>query len=116
MTSLLLTEKEPARRGFLRSLIMAPAAALATHKLILPGETTPEERARRAWADFCAAMREISADADGWKIIAAGEFRASEHMPASAKPWLDLRTVHFENAKDPRCPELIVERHREIIL
>lgn len=34
---LLLTEEKPGRRGFLRSLIMAPAA-LATHKFILPAQ------------------------------------------------------------------------------
>ena len=41
MTSLFLTEKEPPRRGFLRSLVMAPAAAMATHRLILPADTIP---------------------------------------------------------------------------
>ncbi|MGJ0506552.1 MAG: hypothetical protein ACR652_05320 [Methylocystis sp.] len=48
MKPLLLTER-PARRGFLRSLIAAPAAALATHKLILPAQAlvTPGDAAAR---------------------------------------------------------------------
>ncbi|WP_442756606.1 hypothetical protein ACNHKD_08405 [Methylocystis sp. JAN1] len=45
---ILLTE-QPARRGFLRTLIAAPVAALATHKLILPAPAliTPEDAAAR---------------------------------------------------------------------
>jgi hypothetical protein len=114
MNPLLLTEQEPARRGFLRSLILAPAAALATHRLILPGETTPEERARRAWSEFSAAMREISVGADGWKILGAGDVKPLHELQAAS--WLSLALVHYENANDPRCPKLIIERHTELTL
>lgn len=46
--SLFLTEK-PSRRGFLRSLAVAPAAGLATHKLILPANAlvAPDDAASR---------------------------------------------------------------------
>lgn len=53
MSDLLLTEEaapQPARRGFLRTLITAPVAALATHRLILPGPVplvAPEDAAAR---------------------------------------------------------------------
>lgn len=43
----LLLQEQPTRRGLLRTLIAAPAAALATHKLILPAQasvTTPADR------------------------------------------------------------------------
>ncbi|WP_457797439.1 hypothetical protein [Methylocystis sp. S23] len=79
MKPIFLTE-EPARRGFLRTLITAPAAALATHRLILPGETSPKERARRAWAEFSAAMREMTAGDDGWVILGAGERKPFRYL------------------------------------
>jgi hypothetical protein len=60
---LLLTE-QPARRGFLRTLIAAPAAALATHRLILPAQAlaTPDDaaaRLQRHLAGVEAAMRDL---------------------------------------------------------
>lgn len=63
MKPLLLTER-PARRGFLRSLIAAPVAALATHKLILPAEALvkPDAAAARLAhhvAGAEAAFREL---------------------------------------------------------
>lgn len=47
--ALLLIEGKPARRGFLRNLVAAPAAALATHRLILPAEAlvTPADASAR---------------------------------------------------------------------
>jgi hypothetical protein len=114
MTRLLLTE-QPARRGFLRSLVMAPAAALATHRLILPNEDPPEDRARRAWADFSAAMREMTVDADGWRIVGAGEYKPFRHMPAEA--WLNIQTKHFIADLDPRTPPgAIIETWRRFPL
>ncbi len=63
MSDLLLTE-EPARRGFLRSLVMAPVAALATHRLIMPAQAlvTPDDAALRLkqhMAGVEAAMRDL---------------------------------------------------------
>ncbi|MGJ0507477.1 MAG: hypothetical protein ACR652_10130 [Methylocystis sp.] len=64
MKHLLFTEQEPARRGFLRSLVAAPVAALATHKLILPAQAlvTPDDAATRLahhLAGAEAAMRDL---------------------------------------------------------
>lgn len=64
MKGLLLTEQAPARRGFLRSLIAAPVAALATHRLILPAQAviTPDDAAARLQRHLDgaeAAMREL---------------------------------------------------------
>lgn len=63
MKPLLLTE-EPARRGFLRSLVMATGASAATHRLILPAQTiiTPENahaRLKEHLKGAEAAMREL---------------------------------------------------------
>ncbi|MBI1981703.1 MAG: hypothetical protein HYS63_09180, partial [Methylocystis sp.] len=63
MSDLLLTE-EPARRGFLRSLVMAPVAALATHRLIMPAQAlvTPDDaslRLKQHMAGVEAAMRDL---------------------------------------------------------
>lgn len=63
MKPLLLTE-EPARRGFLRSLVMATGAAAATHRLILPAQTivTPDSSHARLKAHLKGAeeaMREL---------------------------------------------------------
>lgn len=110
---LLLTE-EPARRGFLRSLVMAPFAALATHKLILPGQDSPEDRARRAWAEFSAAMREITAGEHGWLIVGAGERKPFRHTQGGA--FLNLRAIRYEVGSEPHIPAMIVEHHRELIL
>src|SRR4051812_40284603 len=58
-------EPRPARRGFLRTLITAPAAALATHRLLiapsLPALTgpSPEERLKRGLAEVEAAFRDM---------------------------------------------------------
>ena len=65
---LLLTE-EPARRGFLRSLVIAPVAALATHKLIVPAHAivTPDDAAERLRIHMNgveAAMRDLFPAAD----------------------------------------------------
>ena len=57
MTSLFLTEKEPPRRGFLRSLVMAPAAAMATHRLIMP--TDPAARLQHHLKGVEAAMADM---------------------------------------------------------
>jgi hypothetical protein len=59
---LLLTEEAPARRGFLRTLVAAPVAALATHRLILPARTIvedPAERLQRHVSGVEAAMRDL---------------------------------------------------------
>ena len=107
----LLTE-QTGRRGFLRGLILAPAAAVATHRLILPNEATPAERARRAWADFSAAMREMTAENHGWIVAGAGERKAFRDLPASA--WLDARAIEYVADTEPRAPRLIVERFHQI--
>jgi hypothetical protein len=115
MTKRLLLQEQPARRGFLRTLITAPAAALATHRLILPGEISPEERARRAWAEFSAAMREMTAGDDGWVILGAGERKPFRHLEGHG-PAISLRAVQYVEGAEPLAPKLIVERHREISL
>ncbi len=109
---LLLTE-EPCRRGFLRSLIAAPVAALATHRLILPGHDFPQERARRAWREFSAAMNEITAEDHGW-VLMGGEKKPFRHLDEGN--FINPRAIRYEPGAQPRAPRLIIERHREIIL
>jgi len=111
---LLLIEQAPARRGFLRSLVMAPVAALATHRLILPGEVSQEDRARRAWAEFSAAMTAITANESGWMVI-GGERRPFQDL-RNQGPFLNLRAIFYETDGDPRARSSLVERHRELLL
>jgi hypothetical protein len=64
----LLLQEQPARRGFLRNLIAAPVAALATHKLILPAQAlgAPEDAAARLQYHLDgveSAMRDLFPDA-----------------------------------------------------
>lgn len=59
------SEPRPARRGFLRTLITAPAAALATHRLLIapsaPIITTAdaEQRLKRGLAEVEQAFRDL---------------------------------------------------------
>jgi len=73
ITDLLLTEKEPARRGFLRTLVAAPIAALATHRLILPEQKiiTPDDAAERLRTHVQGAeeaMRDLFASDARWPV------------------------------------------------
>src|SRR5437762_3313635 len=67
---ILLTEESaeprPPRRGFLKTLITAPIAAVATHKLLLPSPTAPivtpadaAARLKRGLAEAEAAFRDL---------------------------------------------------------
>lgn len=110
--SIILTE-EPARRGFLRSLLVAPALALATHRLILPGESSPRERAKRAWSQFSAAMDEITiAEGEhGWTIRNATNRQRFRQLEEST--YLDLRAINYtvdRNGVD------IHEEHRRLAI
>ena len=59
-----------------RALSIIPAIGAAT---IVPAATvaahneTPEERAARAWAEFEAAMNELTAETDGWQVMAGSK-------------------------------------------
>jgi hypothetical protein len=47
----LLLQEQPSRRGLLRTLIAAPVAAMATHKLILPAQADVAPAEREALLD-----------------------------------------------------------------
>ncbi len=51
------------------TLIGRPAAAVPlVQAAALPSLDDPRQRARYAWEAFSAAMRELTADADGWRV------------------------------------------------
>lgn len=87
------------RRTFLRGA--APAAAFAVAAAPASAAVTPEERARRAWAEFSDAMRDLVADGEGWMIV-AGDRTAS---PDGAYMTL-TRTHRFA---DPQYPSVTLE-------
>lgn len=98
------------------TLIGRPAAAVPlVQAAALPTLDDPRQRARYAWEAFSAAMREMTADADGWCIIGA-----AERITPLPGPWpqvgqfLRLATIHYvyEPRKDPARP-FVYERHRE---
>ncbi len=95
------------RRTFL--IAAAPAAALAVSTASAHSSASAEERARRAWQQFSAAMRELTTEADGWVIVGAGERRGSG-------AWLNLSRIDYEHDSNPCLPSLVVERHRKIKL
>ena len=117
------------RRGFLRglglvslpligggvTLIGKPAATVPLlQAAAAPMLSDPRERARYAWEAFSAAMREITADADGWLVMGAGERKPFGHLPGGS--FLTLKSVHYRPGNEPQAPLLIVEKWRDIDL
>jgi len=115
------------RRHFLRGLVTLPligggvtligrpsAPVPLVQAAAMPALGNPAERARYAWEAFSGAMRDLTVSADGWRITGAGDVRGCGYV----EPYSFLRTVavHYERDTEPRCPGLIVERHREIDL
>jgi len=114
------------RRSFLRGLVSLPligggvtligrpsAPVPLVQAAAMPALGDPAERARYAWEAFSGAMRELTADAHGWRILGAGEVRG--HGYVAANSYLKLAAVHYETGVE-HSPSLIVERHEEIAL
>ena len=118
------------RRTFLRGLVSLPligggvtligqpaAAVPLVQAAALPTFDDPRQRARYAWEAFSAAMLDLTAGADGWRVNGAGAMR----MPfdRDAVTYCHLAEVSFDVSREPatsRRPGLVVERHREIHL
>lgn len=103
------------------TLIGRPAAPVPLADVaVAPILADPRERARYAWEAFSAAMREITAGSHGWVVIGAAERKphpgvcGGHSVPGGS--FLRVGSVHYTTGEDPRCPRLIVERHREIDL
>ncbi len=80
-----------------------------------PALGNPRERARYASEAFSGAMRELTAGADGWCVLGAAErLTPLPYLPAVA--FMRVAAIHYVRDSDPRCPGLIVERHREFDL
>ena len=119
------------RRSFLRGLVSLPLigggvtligrpamAVPLVQAAALPTLDDPRQRARYAWEAFSAAMREITADADGWCVIGAAERWTP--LP-SAHPntggFLRVAGVHYVDERRPGASHpFMVERHAEIEL
>ena len=118
------------RRSFLRGLVSLPligggvtliGAPSTPVPLVqaaaVPTLDDPRQRARYAWEAFSAAMLDLTAGADEWRITGAGAMR----MPCGRDPvtYCHLAEVSFDVNREPassRRPGLVVERHREIQL
>ncbi len=119
------------RRSFLRGLVSLPligggvtligrpaAAVPLIQAAALPTFDDPRQRARYAWEAFSAAMRDLTADADGWCILGAAE--RTTPLPG---PWpqtgsfLRVGAINYvyEPRQDPARP-FIYEKHREVEL
>jgi len=115
------------RRSFLRGLVTLPLIGGGVTLIGQPSAPVPlvqaaamrtlddpRQRARYAWQAFSSAMSDLTASADGWRILGAGVVRGCGYV----EPGSFLRTVavHYVRDTEPRCRGLIVERHREIDL
>ncbi|WP_237479249.1 hypothetical protein [Lichenibacterium dinghuense] len=109
------------RRSFLTGLVSLPligrpaAAVPLIQAAALPTLDDPRQRARYVWEAFSAAMRDLTADAHGWRIRGAGEAHAFRTLaPVS---FLNVASIHYEvGLPGLRPADLIVERHRDLDL
>lgn len=93
--------------GALFALPVAPAIAVCTAPpaaepidMGIPMPTPdPLERARRAWAEFSAAMDAMTLDAHGWMVLGAGHRRPFPGVRTSDSRWLNV--VRIELAASP---------------
>ena len=122
------------RRTFLRGLVSLPlisggvtligrpaAAVPLVQAAALPAFDDPRQRARYAWEAFSAAMRDVTADADGWCILGAAERWTPLPGPhPNTGSFLRVASVHYVDEPygwGPNASRLIqVERHREFSL
>jgi len=103
------------RRSFIAwagpALVSAPAALS-----VLPSAAAdPHERARRAWADFCAAMDEIADDANGgWFLLGAGNRKPYGNLPGGS--FITPVKIQYVVEQEPRVARgsMLVERHEPI--
>ena len=93
------------------TLIGRPAAPVPLMQaLAVPAISDPNERARYAWEAFSAAMAEVSAGYDGWRV--QGGCRCSL---GTGEAWVEAQGVHTLRSTELRCPDLIIERHHRIV-
>ena len=117
------------RRAFLQGLVSLPligggvtligrpsAAVPLVQAAALPTLDDPRQRALYAWEAFSGAMRELTADAHGWRILGAGDVRGRSYIEPYS--YLRVAAVHYETGAERRISpaSLIVERHREFDL
>ena len=118
------------RRGFLRGLVSLPligggvtligrpsAAVPLVQAAALPTLDDPRQRARYAWEAFSGAMREITANAHGWRILGAGEARGFGYVQPHA--YCHVAEIIYEPDRNPIRSDdrkLIIETHRDLYL
>ncbi len=119
------------RRTFLRGLVSLPligggvtligrpaAAVPLVQAAALPTFDDPRQRARYAWEAFSAAMGDLTADADGWRILGGGEMTTPlpGAYPGTGR-WLRLAAVHYVDERKPGASRpFTVDRSYEIAL
>jgi len=117
------------RRSFLRGLATLPligggvtlvgipgAPVPLSQAMAAPALGNPRERARYAWEAVSGAMRELTAGADGWRVLGAAErVTPLPYLPAGA--FMRVAAIHYQTEYYSRNGQpMIVERHEELDL
>ena len=75
------------------TLIGRPAARVPlTEVAVAPLLDDPRQRARYAWEAFSAAMRDVTAGADGWRVQGGEDIDRTGKQPRGV--WMDMRSIH----------------------
>ena len=100
------------------TLIGAPSAPVPLiQAAALPAFDDPRQRARYAWEAFSAAMRDVTADADGWSVIGGERLTPIPHYGLAAGGHVTPRAIHY--MREPRPHPLrpfVYERAVEVDL
>ena len=118
------------RRSFLRDLVSLPligggvtliGAPSAPVPLVqaaaMPAFDDPCQRARYAWEAFSAAMRDVTAGADGWSVMGGERLTPISHYGLDAGGHVTPRAIHY--VREPRPDALrpfVYERAVEVEL
>ncbi|MGI3903047.1 MAG: hypothetical protein ACRYGP_30175 [Janthinobacterium lividum] len=107
------------RRSFLRNLITLPligggvtliGAPSAPVPLVqaaaMPTLDDPRQRARYAWEAFSAAMRDVTAGADGWSVTGFDRVTPVPHYGLTANTHCRARAIRYRytDVGSPRGP------------
>ena len=97
------------------TLIGRPAARVSlTDVAVAPLLESPQQRARYAWEAFSAAMREVTAGADGWHV--QGGQRLRSVGPVAEHAWIDARAINTVALTEPGYRNGYEDRHASLNL
>ena len=93
-----------------RPAVRVPLADVAVAPLL----DDPRQRARYAWEAFSAAMREVTAGADGWHV--QGGQRLRTIGPVAECAWIDARAINTVPLTEPGYRHGYQDRHASLDL